>query len=1255
MCRTPRPAVLAAILWLCLPTVAHADGMFMPLDKEYGRVYGDLGAASTEQKGIVIELPEGREALVLQTTYQGPAAEFAWIVPVPGEPAEADVVIASAEFIEHLLDTTAPRVETVIETPEGRTDVLVDEAPPAEMGGVRTGAAGGPEPTVTVHRRMDVGDYDVSVLSATGPEVLIDWLNANGYATPRQHAEVIDHYVRQRWYFVALRVRPAVAEARPRLDDVKPIAIVFPTEKLVYPLYISRASSRQKTALTLIALTREPVDCEGLTPVDPPLDQEIQRGTSYSAQRRAAVEGALRRPAAVVEYAGYGGVSEPDLHWDGRWPSEDRPATHLMRATRWWTILDLDEMQDLTLQPGAERSDRLVVERHGRIAGPSLLTRLRVSPAPVAAGVFLLLVLAGGWLRIPSVLLKAALLVGAFGVVSAQTVPGLRGFVAALGVLTMVGIVAALRSGRGVEPPGRPGLWAVLLWTGLTAGWVALVGLLSVRGMATLRHLDIGDLGSLPLTLAVVVWPVALLGIVAQRWPGWRGERWRFVVGTLLLTLPLWALSHHALIWRLRWGHPTIPLAGGVAMAMIVGGLFVLVWQIATRRLALMERRSAIGLAIFPVLGAALLLTVLPAWVEHGARMAIYQVLQMIAVAALLALAWVLLRGEGRDRAVAAAFALTLLVLGTATSLGRIAVTPPAHGGMMVSNSTGLRELDDALAKLDEALLRFISDTGCYPAALSDLIATTAPAQGLDSSGNPVPLAGAFAGPYLQELPEDPLTRKRDTWLYEVTGAPMVDTGGLTIKIRREPTLTLEDVRQRLSSSTDRAPIYPFAMNSGKFRQFGGHPGGRLARLVVGRSYAHGALLVADPARGIAAREALAPAPSGLPALCLSPDGERVAVAQNRPRTVRIATCEVFYQTGQYPVRMGGETRLLTPGPWHADVSAIAWHPTEERWAVVTREYTEAARPESHLWLLDGVSEPVEIGVVAGEARGLSWAPDGQSLYVFLEKEVTREERSEHAAFAAVSVREIGLDGVQRDAFDGYRGVFATNRHGRASADGTREEVEYVAPNGTATRLLKPEGARFADDLWVGPDTVIAAWAPDVRGGPHSGSQEVPGRSGLVCVYAPPTAEPQIIGRYIAGAGAHPLIIGRDAASGMSAMAYGLDPINDRKYGRHAGIYALLPQAPYARRLAEVDPGWLSSRDLHWAGQPVRAQLVDWVPASALQLGDLVLRDPDSNSADGVAGIYAGAVVVGDQRIAIPEGLPVIGETEFLQRYRLVE
>ncbi len=347
--RVCQVALIGAALLLSLCPAAP-DGMFMPPEEMYSHIYGDLGAVSTEQKGVIIEAGEGREALLLQTTYQGPAGEFAWVIPVPGEPGEDDVFVASAEFIEHLLDTTAPRVETHIETPEARHRPYEDAlAPPSAEGMV----PGGPEPTVTVHRRMDVGDYDVSVLSATGPEVLIEWLNENGYATPTQHADVIDHYVRRRWYFVALRVRPTVAEQKPVLDDVKPIGIEFPTDELVYPLYISRASSRQKTALTLVALTRGPVECDGLHPAELPLGQEFDRGTSYSAIRRETVEQALRQPGAIVEYAGCGGVTATDLHWVAdRWPDEGDARPTLMWATRWWTILDLQEMEDLALHRG---------------------------------------------------------------------------------------------------------------------------------------------------------------------------------------------------------------------------------------------------------------------------------------------------------------------------------------------------------------------------------------------------------------------------------------------------------------------------------------------------------------------------------------------------------------------------------------------------------------------------------------------------------------------------------------------------------------------------------------------------------------------------------------------------------------------------------------------------------------------------------------------------------------------------------------
>ncbi|MGD9498668.1 MAG: hypothetical protein AB7Y46_20405 [Armatimonadota bacterium] len=109
---------------------------------------------------------------------------------------------------------------------------------------------------------------------------------------------------------------------------------------------------------------------------------------------------------------------------------------------------------------------------------------------------------------------------------------------------------------------------------------------------------------------------------------------------------------------------------------------------------------------------------------------------------------------------------------------------------------------------IDAALEAFAEDHGCYPARLENLTAAEAPATGVDASGNPVPIAGAYAGPYLRLLPMDPLTGRRDTWVYEVTGSPMVDSGGyhLTIATREEPQRTTARERRWLLEREASAP-----------------------------------------------------------------------------------------------------------------------------------------------------------------------------------------------------------------------------------------------------------------------------------------------------------------------------------------------------------------------------------------------------------------------------------------------------------------
>ncbi len=366
------PCVLAGLALTA--TAAWCDGCFVePVDLDSRAT----GISSAAQKGVIIELPEGRQALLLQTTYHGPASEFAWIIPVPGKPTAEDVFLASPEWIDTILALTSPQVRTTIVGEEpGRA------GPGATLGygGGLGGAAAETRRAVTVHERMKVGSYDVTVLSADRAGVVTDWLSDNGYRIPPDSEGILDRYVMKGWYFVALRMHPDEARARPLLKDVQPIGIRFEADDLVYPLTISRLSSRQKTALLLATLTDGPAECDQLPEAGLPLGRTLEKGTSYATVRRWAVS---RRGARLV--CEYRAPVEPedlaDRHY-AKDPGESARDEEWLPSdpwvTRWWTVLDRGEMVDLSFSPSrSEGVMRLTILRRGEALPPPPHTRLR--------------------------------------------------------------------------------------------------------------------------------------------------------------------------------------------------------------------------------------------------------------------------------------------------------------------------------------------------------------------------------------------------------------------------------------------------------------------------------------------------------------------------------------------------------------------------------------------------------------------------------------------------------------------------------------------------------------------------------------------------------------------------------------------------------------------------------------------------------------------------------------------------------------
>jgi len=63
------------------------------------------------------------------------------------------------------------------------------------------------------------------------------------------------------------------------------------------------------------------------------------------------------------------------------------------------------------------------------------------------------------------------------------------------------------------------------------------------------------------------------------------------------------------------------------------------------------------------------------------------------------------------------------------------------------------------LRLLRDALQRFYNDTGSYPAQLADLAGKSAPAAGVTPTGGAAAVnASSWSGPYLNEVPDDPVS-----------------------------------------------------------------------------------------------------------------------------------------------------------------------------------------------------------------------------------------------------------------------------------------------------------------------------------------------------------------------------------------------------------------------------------------------------------------------------------------------------------------
>lgn len=201
--------------------MSNADGMILPRPDYYMN--------ETGQKAVIFH-ENGMETMVLSVSFSGDAKDFAWVIPIPSKP---EVTKGSDEIFTSLAEITRPVLWR-------------GPMPMMELAGKAND-----EQAVIVVETKKVDYYDITVLQATDSGALAKWLNQNDYEYPEESGYILNDYIENNWYFIAVKINTSAVEADEVGEGLKqghatPLKIEFASSAIIYPLRISSITTQPK-------------------------------------------------------------------------------------------------------------------------------------------------------------------------------------------------------------------------------------------------------------------------------------------------------------------------------------------------------------------------------------------------------------------------------------------------------------------------------------------------------------------------------------------------------------------------------------------------------------------------------------------------------------------------------------------------------------------------------------------------------------------------------------------------------------------------------------------------------------------------------------------------------------------------------------------------------------------------------------------------------------------------------------------------
>jgi hypothetical protein len=258
----------------------------------------------------------------IQILYTGDAAKFSWVVPVDAEPT---LGTGTDRLFTALAGVTTPRFNASYETSGTCRAEPVTNAPtqPGSKGGnfdamAAGGPAGGlPPSSVQVSFQGAVGPFDAAVIKSDDPTALKKWLVDNGYTVSDAAAALIDTYVHENKFFVALKLLNGVG-----VNQIQPITLKFRGAEACVPLRLTAIAANPDMPVLVWVLGDKRVAPRGF------LELEIDEaridwsagGSNYFGPKGLVSLAANEAGgnAFITEYAGSSSVARTQVFVNGQ-------------------------------------------------------------------------------------------------------------------------------------------------------------------------------------------------------------------------------------------------------------------------------------------------------------------------------------------------------------------------------------------------------------------------------------------------------------------------------------------------------------------------------------------------------------------------------------------------------------------------------------------------------------------------------------------------------------------------------------------------------------------------------------------------------------------------------------------------------------------------------------------------------------------------------------------------------------------------